>query len=87
MYSQLEFESREALLAERRESEEHCKLLLIAQREKNKREEEHRYKDVSLYVRQIRSVLRMLGTSITSFELEKLSMTLEEVKNIPELLN
>ena len=51
LYSQVEFESREALLAERRESEEHCKLLLIAQREKNKREEEHRYKDVSLYVR------------------------------------
>ena len=40
--TQVEFESREALLAERRESEEHCKLLLIAQREKNKREGENR---------------------------------------------
>ena len=32
------------MLAERRESEEHCKLLLLAQREKNKREEENRWK-------------------------------------------
>ena len=29
--TQVEFESREALLAERKESEEHCKLLLITQ--------------------------------------------------------
>ena len=28
---QVEFEAREALLAERKESEEHCKLLLITQ--------------------------------------------------------
>ena len=44
--TQVEFESREALLAERRESEEHCKLLLIAQREKSQREEESRWEAV-----------------------------------------
>ena len=47
MKTQVEFESREALLAERRESEEHCKLLLIAQREKNQREEKNRWREVS----------------------------------------
>ena len=46
--TQVEFESREALLAERRESEEHCKLLLIAQREKSQREEESRWETVCL---------------------------------------
>ena len=44
----MEFESREALLAERRESEEHCKLLLLAQREKNKNEQESRWTNMSL---------------------------------------
>ena len=48
MKTQVEFESREALLAERRESEEHCKLLLIAQREKSQREEENRWETVCL---------------------------------------
>ena len=47
LYSQVEFESREALLAERRESEEHCKLLLLAQREKNKNEQETRWTNMS----------------------------------------
>ena len=36
------------MLAERRESEEHCKLLLIAQREKSQREEESRWETVCL---------------------------------------
>ena len=40
--TQVEFEAREALLAEREESEQHCKVLLIAQMEKNKREEENK---------------------------------------------
>ena len=45
------------MLAERRESEEHCKLLLLAQREKNKREEENRWEEVFFVLRNCNYVL------------------------------